>query len=176
MPSNLAEFKFYIYLKEKTHCRCIIEAGYLLGNLQLLEYNNDPQWHPSSWWWTSMPELTVKCWNRFAQSTTFVWQLAFRLTGLEFARFVNMPMPKEPPCDKTNKVSVRPAKTQISLGIRPDWSESSLSAWRKLATHWAHSEDSDQTGRVPRLIWVLAGHTATLLVLSRGGSNIVCFV
>ena len=25
----------------------------------------------------------------------------------------------EPPLDKTNKVSVRPAKTQISLGIRP---------------------------------------------------------
>ena len=28
----------------------------------------------------------------------------------------------EPPRDKTNKVSVRPAKTQISLGIRPVWS------------------------------------------------------
>ena len=27
----------------------------------------------------------------------------------------------EPPCDKTNKVAVRPAKTQISLGIRPVW-------------------------------------------------------
>ena len=25
----------------------------------------------------------------------------------------------EPPRDKTNKVAVRPAKTQISLGIRP---------------------------------------------------------
>ena len=50
----------------------------------------------------------------------------------------------EPPYDKTNKVSVHPAKTQISLGIRPVWSESSLSAWRKLgslATYWAHSED-----------------------------------
>ena len=55
----------------------------------------------------------------------------------------------EPPRDKTNKVSVRPAKTQISMGIRPVWSVSSLSAWRNLeslATHWAHSEDSDQTG------------------------------
>ena len=30
--------------------------------------------------------------------------------------------------DKTNNVSVRPAKTQISLGIRPVWSDSSLSA------------------------------------------------
>ena len=27
----------------------------------------------------------------------------------------------EPPHDKTNKMSVRPAKTQISLGIRPVW-------------------------------------------------------
>ena len=40
-------------------------------------------------------------------------------------------------------MSMRPAKTQISLGIHPVWSESSLSAWRNLgslATHWAHSE------------------------------------
>ena len=43
-------------------------------------------------------------------------------------------------------MTVRPAKTQISLGMCPVWSESSLSAWRKLgslATHWVHSEDSD---------------------------------
>ena len=58
---------------------------------------------------------------------------------------------------------------QISLGICPVW----LSPWRKLgsvATHWTHSEDSDQTGQMPWLIWVFAGHTVTLLVLSRGGS------
>ena len=45
------------------------------------------------------------------------------------------------------KWHVRPAKTQISLGIHPFWSESSLFAWRKLgslATHWANSEDSDR--------------------------------
>ena len=60
------------------------------------------------------------------------------------------------------KWHVCPAKTQISLGIRPVWSESSLSAWRNLgslASHCAHSEDSDQTGRMPRLIWVFAGRT-----------------
>ena len=34
-----------------------------------------------------------------------------------------------------------------------------------VATHWTHSEDSDQTGRMPRLIWVLAGRTVILLVL-----------
>ena len=35
-------------------------------------------------------------------------------------------------------------RRQISLGIRPVWSESSLSGWRKLGsldTHWAHSKD-----------------------------------
>ena len=66
----------------------------------------------------------------------------------------------EPRHDKTNKMSVRPAKTQISLGIHPVWSESSLSAWRNLgslATHLVHSEDSDQTGRMPRLIWASLG-------------------
>ena len=55
---------------------------------------------------------------------------------------------------------VCPAKTQISLGIHPVWSESSL------CTQWlaedpvflhADSADSDQTGRMPRLIWVFAG-------------------
>ena len=63
---------------------------------------------------------------------------------------------------KPTKWHVRPAKTQISLGILPVWSESSLSALRNigsLATHWAHSEDSDQTGRMPRLIRVFDGRT-----------------
>ena len=60
----------------------------------------------------------------------------------------------EPRHVKTNNVIVCPAKTRIRPGIRPVWSESSLSAWRKLgslATHWAHSEDSDQTGWTPSL-------------------------
>ena len=51
--------------------------------------------------------------------------------------------------------------------------QSSLSVWRNLAslaTHWAHSEDSDRTRRMPRLIWVFAGHTVILLVLSCGSS------
>ena len=76
---------------------------------------------------------------------------------------------------KPTKWHEGPAKTQISLGICPVWSESSMSAWRKLgslATHWAHSEDSDQTGWMPRLIWVFAGCTVILLVLSWGGSNV----
>ena len=99
---------------------------------------------------------------------------------------------------KPTKWSVSPAKTKVSLVIRPVWSESSLSArgiigsfsyqksaqrrlWSEsslsarglglLATTKAHSEDSDQTGRMPRLIWVFAGRTTTLLVLSCCDSN-----
>ena len=83
---------------------------------------------------------------------------------------------------KATKWSVYPAKTQTSLGIRPVWSEFLLSTWRgfgSLATHWVHSEDSDQTGRMPRLIWVFAGRTVILSLLSWGGSNtdhLHCFV
>ena len=36
------------------------------------------------------------------------------------------------------------------------------------------SEDSDQTGRMPRLIWVFAGRILILLVLSWGGSYLHC--
>ena len=46
--------------------------------------------------------------------------------------------------EKTNKWPVRSTKTQISLSIRPVWSESSLSAWKKvgsLPTHWVQRED-----------------------------------
>ena len=69
----------------------------------------------------------------------------------------------EPRRDKTNKMSVRQAKTQISLGIRPVRSESSLCAQCRVAKdpsfHHTDSEDSDQTGR-----------TVSLFVLSLGGS------
>ena len=70
--------------------------------------------------------------------------------------------PYEPPHDKTNKTTVRSANTQISLGIRPVRSVSLLCAqWlaKDLSFHHADNEDSDQTGRMPRLIWVFAGRT-----------------
>ena len=57
---------------------------------------------------------------------------------------------------------VRPTKTQISLRIRAVWSQSTLLAWRNfasLAIQNALSEDSDQTARMRRLIWIFAGHT-----------------
>ena len=60
---------------------------------------------------------------------------------------------------------VRLMNTPISLRIRAFWSDSPLSAWRNfasLAIQNAPSEDSDQTARTRRLIWIFAGRTCTL--------------
>ena len=57
---------------------------------------------------------------------------------------------------------VRQAMTQISLGILSVWSESSLcDLWEAKDQNilQADSEGSDQTGWMPRLIWVFAGRT-----------------
>ena len=74
---------------------------------------------------------------------------------------------------KQTQWHVRPANTQISLGIHTVWSDSLLCAqWVAKDPSFLHadSEDSDQTWRMPRLIWVFAGRTFILLVLSWGGS------
>ena len=55
---------------------------------------------------------------------------------------------------------VLPTKAQI--GLRVVWSESTLSAWRNIGSltfQNAHSEDSDQTARMRRLIGIFAGRT-----------------
>ena len=50
----------------------------------------------------------------------------------------------EPLRDKTNSVAVRPTKAQISLGIRPVWSESSLSAhWVAKDPSFPHADSED---------------------------------
>ena len=66
-----------------------------------------------------------------------------------------------------------PSEDSDQPGIRPVWSESSLFAqWVAKDPSFLHadSEDSDQTGRMPRLIWVFARRTLILLVLSCRGS------
>ena len=62
---------------------------------------------------------------------------------------------------KPTKWHVRRARTQVSLGIRPVWSESSLCVkWVAKDPSFlnANSQDYDQTGRMPKLIWVFEGH------------------
>ena len=106
------------------------------------------------------------------QRTPSISYIMYTPSPFMTVRYTNIPIRKcqnEPRHEKTNKVTMRPAKTQISLGIRPVWSESSLCAqW--VAKDHAESEDSDQTGRMPRLIWVRLAHTH-FVGLSCCGSN-----
>ena len=70
---------------------------------------------------------------------------------------------------KTRRSYGCPVKTQISLDIHPDWSQSSLSAWGNygsLASRKAHSEHSDQTGGCPDWSESSLGAQVILLVLS----------
>ena len=75
--------------------------------------------------------------------------------------FLKPPKLYELPHDKTNKMTVRPAKTQVSLGIRPIWSEPLLCAqWvAQGPSFFMRTAKTDQTGWMPRLIWVFAGRT-----------------
>ena len=60
---------------------------------------------------------------------------------------------------------VHPSEIQISLHIRAVWSESSLSGRinvAPLAIQNAPSEDSDQTSRMRRLIWIFTGRKCSL--------------
>ena len=105
----------------------------------------------------------VKIYSCENKSIYSIWLLISSITGVK----------NEPQHDKTNKMSVRPAKTQISLGICPVWSETSLPTWRNLRSLLPIkcTAKTDQTGQMPRLIRVFAGRTVTLLVLSCRGSK-----
>ena len=99
--------------------------------------------------------IIVRCWEQIIYWSFTIWAMT-----------------------KPTKWHVRPAKTQISLGIRPVWSESSLCAWRKvgsLVTHWAHSEDSDQTG-YPKTLIRLGGCPEADLSLRWAHSHFISFV
>ena len=75
-------------------------------------------------------------------------------------RFANYYMSQR--MTKPTKWHMRPAKTLISLGIRPIWSEYTLCAqWAVKDPNFLHadSKDSNQTWWMHSLIWVLAGRT-----------------
>ena len=64
---------------------------------------------------------------------------------------------------------------QPGLGIRPVWSVSSLSAWRKLwslATHWTQTKTLIRLGIRPGWSESSLGTHVILLVLSWGGPNV----
>ena len=74
-------------------------------------------------------------------------------------------MTYEPPHDKTNKMACAPSQ---------DSDQPLCAQWVAKDSSFLHAdnEDSDQTGRMPRLIWVFAERKVILLVLSWGGSYI----
>ena len=87
------------------------------------------------------------------------------------------PEKNEPSHDKTNKMIVPPVKTRISLGFCPVWSESSLSAWRKLgslAAHWKQAKMLVRLDGCPGWSESLLG-TVILLVFSWDGSLMPLF-
>ena len=98
----------------------------------------------------------------------------------------------EPPHDKTNKMACAPSKDSDQPGHPPSLirvfavrMKKALvlsypkSAQRRLWSDWADAQADlslrcDQTGQMPRLIWIFAGRTLILLILSRGGSYYLC--
>ena len=122
----------------------------------------------------------IRAWNSLIKMQKKVTKINFRIKNVKKWQLGILSLTNhiiEPCHDKTNKVTVHPAKTQISLGIRPVWSESSLwTEWVAKDPSLLHvdSEDTDQTGQMSRLIWVFAGRTLILLVLSCRGSIFFC--
>ena len=108
--------------------------------------------------------------NEASDQTGLIWVLAghtghfvgfvvLRLKCAECKKVMNQQV-KYMNCNKKKptKWPGRPVKTKISLGIRPVWSESSLSAWRILGSSLiVCTAKIDQTGWMPRLVWGLAG-------------------
>ena len=87
----------------------------------------------SSWYLKSLC-----CFNKGPYDYSLVSSNTFCLIGV-YNNFDN-----EPRHVKTNKMSVCPAKTQISLGIRPVWSESSLcTQWVAKDPSFLHADSED---------------------------------
>ena len=64
----------------------------------------------------------------YKEKNIYCFNYAIEKSTDSFYDFLLLSRLYEPPHDKTNKMTVRPPKTPISLGIRPVWSESSLCA------------------------------------------------
>ena len=100
-------------------------------------------------WVTCLQSLIDKYWVFFPYYGLFYdYFVENPCTTLHMSRLMTTP----------TKRSVRPAKTQISLGIRQVWSESSLCAFGVAKDPNFHHADSEGW-RMPRLIWVFAGRT-----------------
>ena len=78
----------------------------------------------------------------------------------------------DPPDDKTNKIACAPSEDSDQPGHPPSLTRDFAVHMRKpsVLSYPLSARKDDQTWRMPGLIWVFAGRTVILLVLSRGGS------
>ena len=112
---------------------------------------------PTEWMWAQRRLRSAWASAQSDQSLLCTQWIAKDPSFLQFWKMIMSRLMTKP-----IKWHVHPAKTQISLGICPVWSEALPSTWRNLgslATHWAHSKESDQNGWMPRLIWIFAWRT-----------------
>ena len=136
------------------------------------------QRHWSSWASTQSDQSSLSAWRSIGSLATHwahreEWSdrvdaladLSLRLVHLLFCWFCHAP-DQYLSCDMTKPTKWVCAKWRLrsawasAVGMKKAWVLGSL------AIHSAQSEDSDQTGRMPRLIWVFDGRTLILLVLS----------
>ena len=112
----------------------------------------------------------VRYWTALSKLQRFIWARVLK------PKPGNWYYPSRNVMKRTVK-HVLPAKIQISLRIRAVWSESSLGAfWIAKDAKCQHvvSEDSDQTPRMRRLIWVFVGRTCHDVLFLRSGWKKLC--
>ena len=102
--------------------------------------------------------------SKVIEKINFLSICSFRLPVQTSVSTLAQSSPYELQHDKTNKMSVRSAKTQISLGIRPVWSVFAARMKKPWVLIYLLSTQRrpDQTGRMPRLIWVFARCTLSV--------------
>ena len=76
--------------------------------------------------------------------------------------------------DKTNKMTCVPSKETLILGISPDWSKFSLSAWRGFGSYCIYPLTRSEDWTDNRCsVWPELDAQVILLVLSCSGSDII---
>ena len=89
--------------------------------------------------------ILLRCMRRHKLGPDFSFiELSRAVTVSVICTIAKLKSQYEPPRDKTNNVAVRPAKTQISMGIHPVWSESSLcTQWVAKDSSFLHADSED---------------------------------
>ena len=144
-----------------------VPIAWLKNRMLLTEYLTVFSWYENDvaqWWWWFDKQLLLR--TRLPNHDHFF------VTGFISGNIADM-----------SRDMTKPTKWVCAQRrLRSAWA-SAQSDQSSLCTQWvakdpsflhADSENSDQTGRMPRLIWVFAGRPVTLLVLSWGGSHGYC--